>query len=1172
MLRLRVKPQAWILPLAALVFAIVAVHPLLHGGVIGYAYDWNIPNTPAGVWAWGTADLLPWRPIEFGKPMVYPTDLYLKAALALASLTGLAGAQLAGVFAGVCFFAGFLGAARLAQRACDAGLIGRIAAGVLYLGAPILFSSLVTGYITFLLAYAAFPWLVLALVRGHAARIALCAALTLAQVQYAPFDIAVAIAVLAGCRVAPGVWIRRGGALVSGFVLPYLFIVAEIVAGRGNVSHQIALSVHSWTSRSAPGLLPALTLQPSAYPVFFDALSDHAFVWIALGAIWVAWSLYAGLRSDLPLARALGVLLVVSLLALHGSNWPVRAPVLWLFEHVPALALFRNINYVFALVALLAAVLPFAPQRRPLPRLLVASVALVFGLFYAQPLWRCDWQAFMGPYPDAGNVPSIIGAESRAVVLPHLSARYPGSPHSGIDVEAVETISPIFVRDTSTGPLAAAIVNRVSDALPVAAGIEGLLDAGRIDSLQVQTKLSSDFAHFVNSYEDDWLDANLQTAAVIARLQAMPVSQRMSAKGDLAIFAERPEPISMTADTAVAVDGGLQHEAAVRSAGFEGIFVPATETRSINPGPAFGTFVRAGDVPPLLPSRGDLDAGTVVDAGNVANAQSADFHVNWADLLKSSNWWLSARMLAEPHAAVTSSLQPFELRVPAGVRHVWVEYFRSYQGSTLAMQLGARVQAFATAEASVGEYTWADLGTIGANDEHYLEISPHGGINAIARIMMLDPVAEAAARARYAAFSQLPTAIVFPDAAFPGTYTFTTPPGPHRYTLTIAKPSLLLEATIGVSIVRGSGVCVVQASNAALTDRAPTIDGQPVGGAARIDLRTIPCASDDQFSVDGNVIGAGPISVALSKGATFVLNQQNPASSEATTFEIDRFPLGTVTLAEGTHHLNLPGASLMPPRAAWSAVEDLLHEVSRNNVAHVTVSGDNGPVDIEMTSSLNEVAVHAQLPPMLRGHTYRFAGSVHADQGDVSVLIRDGDKNTAIASLDFAPTKLSPTFHLDAAADAKHPEIYVYLKPRGVPAGASVHLGLAEEIVGAHVVLAETGFAPSQALLYALKDDGLLRFHTVTPGKVIEYAQTFNDGWRLRSDALHVETTAGTNAFVLLAPGNIVLTYGPGVPFVVAEVVSSLALLGMIVWSMGLPAALRTVRILRVAVRARMPA
>jgi hypothetical protein len=1171
---------------------LLAARTMFGNGIIGYSDDWNVPASPRGLWVWGIADLSPWRPIEFGLPLAYPTELYLKLALGLFGLLGISPHLVVALFLTACVAAGFIGMTRLTRTLWAAPMWHQLCAGLLYVTSPTLFDALVPGYLTFILAYAALPWLAEALLQALRGKhwawfgYAFFVAVSLAQVQFAIFDFALSVCILLAAGLSMRRYLVTACFFLVGCVLPYMFIVVNVLQ-TSIVGLATGWSQHSWTALSAPGIVRALMLVPSVYPYFDSTLGAWQHWWRLLGVVLVVGALTMGLRSRTAFARAFLGLLVLCLIFLHGPNPPIMRPMTWLLDSRP-LAILRNINYVFALVALLLPVLLTAPRRMPeaadrsnagtLPPFgaqLVFTVLrtgspwksfrveiahglrawpynLCLGLLTI--VWSLPWMTntyakVVSPIPGPNDTKPIIGPADRTLVFPHLqvvdSRR---ATRGGVNPNSVETITPIFVRNTPSGILEPSILDRLTDWESDPTTFGSALRTAHVNAVALQTSLDSTFPVFVNSYLDHWLFDAYKTASFSRRLgEADSVSP--SVDGTTVTYrAQAPHQTDVqTTDSAVAVNGSAEHEIALRGIGLNSIFIPAPQIADTKANWIEG-FVQQLGAPELVPSASDIKEGAFVPAGILTDHRSADFHADWTDLMDSDNWWLSTRLMQQPNAAITDGDGlTLSVPVPPGLRHVWLTCYVSVLGGTLKIDNAGLTREVDTRDAGdLGSFRWLDLGWMRGGRN--LLITSVRGFNGVGDVLMLSPSEMRTDRRRAIDLGHRSYAELEPNATLD-----------HRFPLEVAAgwhPAIVLgnvsnkpPFSAQAALLHRRDSCSVMLGNGHIADLSMRLDGKtPDDKGAFFPVDTVPCGAHSRVTLDGVELSESPITIKDAAWNLRVVVTSADGQRTTTSAPLTFLPLAFHALAPGRHLLRFSYPSLLVSNG-WSPLENAL---TSKNVApseaksRILKSGATQRLTFTV-SGLTSVMRRIPLRPQMPADHFHIVGTyVAVPKSMLRITLIHPGANEFIYDLwgDGKPHY----YHLNALYRvARHPgdQLYVYYFPPAEHPGAAkaqISISLVEGMA-ADLILMEPGFSVGKEKQISPDDLGMNRQRISGVQRVVQYDQTYDKGWRLSGRATHYSSTSGFNVWVRQDEGgSATISYQTGVSYTVAAILSLMVL------------------------------
>lgn len=1107
--------RARAIELAGLVVGVIFARSMFLPGTIGFAFDWNVPATAAGLRAWGSADLLPLWSTEFGLLVAYPTELYVKLAFWIGGLLGLPGNLATALFLTAMFALCFVGMARFVKSAWGSTPTDQAVAGLLYTASPVLFSATVTGYLTFIFSYAMMPWMLYHLVlavRGEKRSwlgYAFFLVLSLSQIQYVVFDIVLVGAVLLGLRANLRQCAVAAGAALISSALGYSFIFWNIFVSRSIVGATAALSGHSWTSLDTPGLVKAFLLVPSVYPYFDLALGPLAVVWHVAAIIWVAASLYFGFTSRRALGKPLAVLLVIALLFLNGTHWPTGGLFTWLLN-LPGFAPFRNVNYVFGIVsfsvsALVVLWLAGSKSRTVWPAMLL----LVAALIWSSPFLVNQYTQWVTPIPNVSGVETLIGPASRTLVFPHNEVIDKSHPTlGGIDPYSVQTITPIFVRDTGTGAYDAVLEDRIVDWTPTARNLIGATEAGGVNSITLHTGLDSLYSRYVNAYDDLWLWSTYSSDNFAAVLDKSGLSKATS--GSTSVYSAPPASAAEEANAAAILDGSIEDEIAMRASGFQAVYVPSIDLHGSKPPSWTTAFVQSLNALPIVASEYDANEGAALSAGRETTG-AADFHKAWVSLLGSQNWWLASRLMQEPHAAITTDAGAvLRVPVPPGARHVWIQYFASAFGGSLEIKRAAFApRIIDTNEASFGAYYWLDLGTVSGGSPD-LDIRSLDGFNAVGRILMLTPDEERIDRGRFAAFAALPTVRVLPDVTFAGRIPFNVF-GTGKASLLLTNVSQPIRMSLSARLLREADDCHLQIADVQFPEYRLSLDGHgPQQNGSFVDAGSFQCGATTNVLLEGRALTQAPRRITL-RGPRLRVGDRSIA--------LRMLPLAFQSVSSGTHVLSISYAPLIDyTHQHWSAAADATFPATPGNAGRATARRTDSGVVIDLATQKDTINTFIPLRRLRPGEIMVLTGSYKCSPGSsVRFDFLAGAKQRLTYEAILGGDGTTRDFHMwmSSVQVPNDVDLFVYLVPGGAPSAAGeIVLNDALPVVSADLLVAALPISIPAASFSAVHTSGYDEVTLVEPKRVVQYDQTFDPRWQSRVAAQHLETQTGFNLFV----------------------------------------------------------
>ncbi len=383
-----------------LLIAVLVVRPfLLLSTPPGYRHDWIWPVIEASLSHASEFALSAWSPQDLGSPNSYPSlaPFFLYVAWAGKWLGLMPSLQ---CFVMACAASAALGAAVAAHEGLRASLASACVCSLIYAGSLGFANQLIAGHYGDLVAYAAFPWFMFALFRQYRTPaplwIALCcaaAAICTVEIQFLFLNAALlAIFAIVAWRVS--------AIVAAGWTLGFMMLVNAVTIVQtlhfgtdfGIFLHERA--VLSWVfSQSA-------VLKEALYAGGYAPGYDHSMLTGSLAAV-------SGLaHSVVPIFLLGGAVLfrnrtffftlavyVVGVLLLSGVKGLTGPLLAWLFIHVRAVSVFRELYHASQLVAFplgfgTTAIMTGALKIRRLPLRFLACgfIALTSIAFAAGPL------------------------------------------------------------------------------------------------------------------------------------------------------------------------------------------------------------------------------------------------------------------------------------------------------------------------------------------------------------------------------------------------------------------------------------------------------------------------------------------------------------------------------------------------------------------------------------------------------------------------------------------------------------------------------------------------------------------------------------------------------------------------------------------------------------------
>jgi len=345
----RLRINALVLAALGLVAA-VEVAPLAAGsGVPAFVQDWLWPSDRFQVVPFLQSGLSPWSSSGIGHPSIYPTSWWpFVLAGALCYVFGVHFGAVACLFAAL--LAAGLTAAALA-RVLGCGPAGRFFAGLAFAANPAVLNEVHAGHWIYLLSYSLTPavavlaldapnrrdWLFLGALVGLGG----------AQLQFLPMDLLVVAAFIAVSARQHKIRDFALTTMVALCVTAPQWAPGLLAAGHGYLDALRPLPHWEMAQSSALREAPRLLGYIGGY--------DRALLGSTLRALWW-WLPVFALAGALAQRRSASAWVLVALMLLGiafvaGMHGPLAPLLGWLFAHVPATALFRELYHAAALAA-----------------------------------------------------------------------------------------------------------------------------------------------------------------------------------------------------------------------------------------------------------------------------------------------------------------------------------------------------------------------------------------------------------------------------------------------------------------------------------------------------------------------------------------------------------------------------------------------------------------------------------------------------------------------------------------------------------------------------------------------------------------------------------------------------------------------------------------------------
>lgn len=349
---------------------------LFEPGTIGLRNDWSIAPLRIQYQARFEQALTNWSHDYLGIVLLRRTDILLTFILAFFSVVfGFGGAVFSKAIPIVAFTAAGLFAYLLVKTVISSRL-GALLGSLVYMLSPLAFNVVVFGQHHLMIGYALYPLLLLlylkAIMRGQVALWTIAAGLTLALAvsQDTFFTIGgISLLVVAAAHIFghghSGILMRikRSTLSLAGIVLiavllhaPTFFTIASHMRAASENYQTVSFAWNTWNS---PSILDAFSLDGAGIRSFYDTIKTPLKpYWIFVNAIVILVILSAVM---LPTRRRLVLFLSACALFLlflfKGVHSPLGSVNQWIFDNVPGMLIFRNLQYLTVFINLIFAIL-----------------------------------------------------------------------------------------------------------------------------------------------------------------------------------------------------------------------------------------------------------------------------------------------------------------------------------------------------------------------------------------------------------------------------------------------------------------------------------------------------------------------------------------------------------------------------------------------------------------------------------------------------------------------------------------------------------------------------------------------------------------------------------------------------------------------------------------------
>ena len=358
---------AGVVALGLLVGIVASYRVLFEPGIVGLFHDWDIPPARGQILAYAGQLFNGWQTRGLGAPLDYPADYLFWFGLALSAWAGIEPAATTKAILIAMPALAFVTATGFARRlSIRPG--AALACGFGYALGPVMFNKLISGQATYLIAYCLLPVVAVAtlwgLRGGRPVRAGLLVGALLGlvamQIQLGAVG-ALAVAALAlfcgnATRAVRIALCAVAFATLLVIELPTVVALALNHAATASGRATGSPNVLDWLAYNSVHPLDALKLD--GYAPHYIALVTVSWygVWSAGAYVLVAAAI-AGLAGAPARVRWFSAIVGIgTLLLITGVDSPLAPVLTWLFVHVPAASVLRELYHFMAIPALICAV------------------------------------------------------------------------------------------------------------------------------------------------------------------------------------------------------------------------------------------------------------------------------------------------------------------------------------------------------------------------------------------------------------------------------------------------------------------------------------------------------------------------------------------------------------------------------------------------------------------------------------------------------------------------------------------------------------------------------------------------------------------------------------------------------------------------------------------------
>lgn len=389
---------SWAWVFGCVIGALIIARLVQTPGIPAFQQDWMWPTSQQAILGWLHLATSAWVWQGLGNPQVYPFAQFLvgfeaHVALILGTKTTLDLALFAS------FTLGTVGAMRAIALCGVSRRLSILVAGLAYGASPVVYNKLAAGHTYYLVGLALLPWIVFWLWRGSrrlsvdvTALVALLLALSWSQAQFVVFDgfALIIFAALARTRAAFAIVGIALAIAISIHIFPIISLFHP------SISSQLAYQQSNSAGVASESVGLVNLFKQSGYPPrYFRLISadtNAAVGFAPSAALLLGLLALAGFLISLRVSRfkrpetlGIAILGVIGAVIVLGFNPPFGVVMKWMFEHVTAMGVLKELYHAMVLVSLavacgVAIVVDVSLGALASRDLAVAPVALTFAI------------------------------------------------------------------------------------------------------------------------------------------------------------------------------------------------------------------------------------------------------------------------------------------------------------------------------------------------------------------------------------------------------------------------------------------------------------------------------------------------------------------------------------------------------------------------------------------------------------------------------------------------------------------------------------------------------------------------------------------------------------------------------------------------------------------------